>query len=766
MKVIKNWLFIAAAILITVVAQAQSLETFYETRPEIYFELEIQRLEQLKELSNLISIDGVDGHTITAYANRSQFEKLEERGFQPILLMPPSMIEEVEMIAEIANREVFEWDAYPTYSAYVAMMNGFESDYPGHCETFNFGTLNSGRELLMLRINNGSPEGKPKFLYTATMHGDETAGYVLMLRLADYLLSNYGTDDRVTNIVDKLDIYINPLANPDGTFYGGNNTVNGSTRGNANGIDLNRNYPDPEDGPHPDGYSYQAETVAFMDLAAQHQFILSANFHGGAEVVNYPWDTWSRRHPDDAWWVMVSREYADSAQYFSPSGYMTDLNNGITNGYDWYSVSGGRQDYMNYFENCREFILEISSVKTLPANQLPAWWTYNKASLLSYMEQATYGIQGVISDELTGDPIEAQISIEGHDIDNSFAVSTLPAGNYHRPIKAGTYSVTYAADGYYPQTITLNVDDYESLIQDVQLMPGVLIADFTASTYQVPKGETVDFTNASYGQNIVSYEWTFEGGTPSTSSDENPQNIKYNETGIFDVQLKITNADGDTSLVLKEDLIEVNLILVMQNGTFEMCEGLFYDSGGPDADYGNMQDLVMTIMPDTEEALVTVNFNSFSIEANANCDYDWLKIYDGINTNAPLLGTWCGTNAPNEIVASNDAGALTFQFHSDQSVTRPGWEAVVSCTSTVNMNEVKMASVKVWPNPTADRQVHVQAGNKIISIELVDANGNLVYAVSPDEKAVMLILNKLSAGMYFMKIQTAKAVELRKLMLQ
>lgn len=766
MKAFRKWLIVAAALLITFAAQAQSLEKFYETRPEIYFELEMQSLNDLSELSELVSIDGVEELKVTAYANRSQFEKIKNKGFQPTLLVAPSMLEEVEMIAEIANREIFEWDAYPTYSAYVAMMNGFEDDYPEHCESFNFGTLSSGRELLMLRINNGSPEGKPKFLYTATMHGDETTGYVLMLRLADYLLSNYGVDDRVTNIVDKLDIYINPLANPDGTFYGGNNTVNGSTRSNANGIDLNRNYADPEDGPHPDGNVYQEETVAFMDLAAAHQFSMSANFHGGAEVVNYPWDTWPRLHPDNAWWMLVSREYADSAQYFSPAGYLTDLNNGITNGYAWYTTSGCRQDYMNYFENCREFTLEVSDLKTLPANQLPAHWTYNKASLLSYLEQATYGIQGVITDELSGDPIEAQVSIEGHDMDNTFVLSALPAGNYHRPIKAGTYDVTYAAEGYYPQTITLSIADYESLIQDVQLVPGVLIADFTASAYQVPKGETVDFTNASYGQNIVSYEWTFEGGTPATSSQENPQNIAYNETGAFDVQLKITNADGDTSLVIKEDLIEVNLIFAMQQGTFEMCEGLFYDSGGPDANYGDSQDLVMTIMPDTDEALVTVNFNSFSIEENASCDYDWLKIYDGININAPLLGTWCGTIAPDEIIASNEEGALTFQFHSDGSVTRPGWEAVISCTSTVNTRELEEAAIKLWPNPALDRQVHVQADSQILDIELVDAAGNLVYKASPNKKIRVIELDGLSSGMYFMKIQTAKAVELRKLMLQ
>jgi carboxypeptidase D len=35
-------------------------------------------------------------------------------------------------------------------------------------------------------------EYEPEFMYTSTMHGDETVGYVLMLRLIDYLLTNYG----------------------------------------------------------------------------------------------------------------------------------------------------------------------------------------------------------------------------------------------------------------------------------------------------------------------------------------------------------------------------------------------------------------------------------------------------------------------------------------------------------------------------------------------------------------------------------------------
>ncbi len=62
-----------------------------------------------------------------------------------------------------------------------------------------------------------------------------------------------------------------------------------------------------------------------MALADAETFVLSANFHGGVEVVNYPWDTWERRHPDDDWFIDLSRDYADLAQADSPAGYMTTL---------------------------------------------------------------------------------------------------------------------------------------------------------------------------------------------------------------------------------------------------------------------------------------------------------------------------------------------------------------------------------------------------------------------------------------------------------
>lgn len=115
----------------------------------------------------------------------------------------------------------------------------------------------------------------------------------------------------------------------------------------------------------------------------------------------------------------------------------------------------------------------------------------------------------------------------------------------------------------------------------------------------------------------------------------------------------------------------------MTNGTMTTCVGLFYDSGGPNSDYGNNENYTMTFLPSMEESMMVANFLSFSTESG----YDKLYIYDGESTMAPQFpgSPFDGTNSPGEIMASNPAGALTFRFTSDGSVTRPGWEAEISC---------------------------------------------------------------------------------------
>jgi hypothetical protein len=463
------------------------VDSLFRERGEVYFRFSVNDRSEINQLTRIISIDNVKGNEVTAYANKSEFMRFLERKISYTILPHPStLLNESDLnmggaMTDRSGRTV--WNFYPTYQQYLDYMAGFASAYPSICRVDTIGTSVQGRLLLAVKISDSvqSDGGEPRFLYTSSIHGDEITGYVLMLHLIDYLLSNYGTDEGITNMVNNTEIFINPLANPDGTYRGGNNTVSGATRDNYLNVDLNRNYPDPADGPHPDGNSWQQETVAFMNFADSSHFVMSMNFHGGSEVFNYPWDCWNTlingpdwhlQHPDSTWCNFLGREYADTVHLYAPGGYLTDEDNGVTPGGDWYVIHGGRQDYMTYFQHGREVTLEISDIKTPPTSQLLNLWNYNYRSFLNYIEQANYGINGQVTDTLTGQPLNVKVNILLHDKDNSYVYSHLPTGWYFRPIDEGTYTLAFSAEGYFTKTVkNVEVSRWSTTRLNIQMVP-------------------------------------------------------------------------------------------------------------------------------------------------------------------------------------------------------------------------------------------------------------------------------------------------------
>jgi hypothetical protein len=156
---------------------------------------------------------------------------------------------------------------------------------------------------------------------------------------------------------------------------------------------------------------------------------------------------------DDPWWQLTGREWANTAHLYAPAGYFDDMDNGVSNGYQWYEVKGGRQDYMNYWQHCREVTVEISNIKLLPVNLLENFWSYNFRSFLNFMEQARYGINGLVTDSATGSPLRARVTIDGHDLDSSEVYSDSRTGFYTRPILPGTYNLIVSASGYHSRLV-------------------------------------------------------------------------------------------------------------------------------------------------------------------------------------------------------------------------------------------------------------------------------------------------------------------------
>ena len=498
----QNILILFILLIANIVTFAQQpLKLQLEQRGEIVITFDSQYLKLIPNI-NSWSVDKVENNTVYVYLNSDQYNKILELNIPFVPEPAPSLINKVKMAGSVDNAQ--EWDAFPDYETYIAMMEQFTKDYPDICKLDTIGFSTENRLLLALKIsdNVAVDETEPEFFYTSSMHGDELTGYVLILRLADYILTNY-SNAGIKDMVDNMEIYVNPLANPDGTFASGNSTVNGATRFNANGIDLNRNFPDPKKGDHPDGYSWQLETVAMMEFMKNRNFSLSMNFHGGAEVMNYPWDHIYDRHPDNDWWIFVCRNYADTVHSIDPF-YLTDLQNGITHGADWYRVDGGRQDYVTHFLHGREVTAEISSVKLVNASELPAFWDKNYRSLLQFIQQGLYGIHGLITDT-AGNAVQAKINIVGHDIDSSF-VRTQTGGVFYRYLKEGTYDIKVSANGYISQTITnVVVKDFEATKLEIELKKGVSVYSQPLIVFNIfpnPANEQITITGKELNNSI------------------------------------------------------------------------------------------------------------------------------------------------------------------------------------------------------------------------------------------------------------------------
>ncbi|MDD3859778.1 MAG: glycosyl hydrolase family 18 protein [Bacteroidales bacterium] len=109
------------------------------------------------------------------------------------------------------------------------------------------------------------------------------------------------------------------------------------------------------------------------------------------------------------------------------------------------------------------------------------------------------------------------------------------------------------------------------------------------------------------------------------------------------------------------------------------CSNTFYDLGGHNNDYFNKSDYTFTIAP-TGATQVTLEFPVFDIEAGsgAECNYDYLEIFDGPDIGSPSLGKFCNTTGNPGFITSTGS-SLTLHFYSDGATVNAGFEGIWNC---------------------------------------------------------------------------------------
>jgi gliding motility-associated-like protein len=105
------------------------------------------------------------------------------------------------------------------------------------------------------------------------------------------------------------------------------------------------------------------------------------------------------------------------------------------------------------------------------------------------------------------------------------------------------------------------------------------------------------------------------------------------------------------------------------------CGGTIFDPGGT-GNYGNNQDVTLTICPDVPNSCIQLTFISFQTENSL----DRLTIYNGSSTAASVLGVFSGNTLPTQLASnSNSDGCITLRFQTDGSVTFQGFEISINC---------------------------------------------------------------------------------------
>jgi len=378
---------------------------------------------------------------------------------------------------------------YHSYEEVKEVFKQYKTSYPTLAKVHSIGNSVQGKQLLVLQISKGVDKtrevGKPMFKWVANMHGNEAVGRQLVMFMAQYLLINYGTDERVTKLVNTTDLWLMPSLNPDGFAAGeegdcGNMASGGRGRENANMKDLNRDFPDQfRDGQNKEDFlsRRQPETLAALRWIVSNPFVLSGNLHGGSVVASYPFDD-SSSHvesgrksvaPDDSLFQHLAHLYADNHATMHKGNICPGdaFPGGVINGAQWYDVPGGMEDFNYLTSNCFEITMELSCCKYPMGRELTKEWQNNKESLLQFMEATHMGVKGLVMDEAGAPVQDAVVTVKGikHNI------ITTKQGEYWRLLTPGTYTLqVYAVDYMTSEPVVVVVtDQHEAIMQDFTL---------------------------------------------------------------------------------------------------------------------------------------------------------------------------------------------------------------------------------------------------------------------------------------------------------
>ena len=306
------------------------------------------------------------------------------------------------------------YEYFHTYAEVKADIDDVVAAHPGIAQRFSMGTSYEGRQIWGIKIsdNVGSDENESEVFVVGQLHANERATGEMALYLVNLLVDGYGNDSRITDIVNSREIWIVPMANPDGAEYDMSDGVVRNWRKNRQpiagssyiGIDPNRQFGfkwnccgggsnNPSSPKYRGTEPWQApETRAYRDfilsrvVGGEQQLDVALSIHAQGRLVLWPYAYTKKDHPP-------TMRYDDWRAFVALG---KDL--GALNGYrprqtsDLYVVDGDEGDWAYHSQGIFAYAFELAAgnpERMRPTlSQLQADQARNRPALLLLLEMA------------------------------------------------------------------------------------------------------------------------------------------------------------------------------------------------------------------------------------------------------------------------------------------------------------------------------------------------------------------------------------------
>jgi PKD repeat protein len=260
-----------------------------------------------------------------------------------------------------------------------------------------------------------------------------------------------------------------------------------------------------------------------------------------------------------------------------------------------------------------------------------------------------------------------------------------------------------------------------------------LYAGFTVDATSTCEGGILNYSDASMG-NVISWDWNFEGGTPATSTEQNPA-VEYATAGTYDVSLSISDG-SDTHTINMEDYINVV--------TTPVIPGIPQGPGSAISMPGVTDDYTTTGSPNA-------NLYSWEIEPadagtltqnNVTCTVDWTDYWEG--------------TATIKVKAINDCG------ESEYSAGFDVWVIIEDVRNVASEN------ISVYPNPTSG-QLNINFGKytgQSFDVRIINSLGETVLELKNLSEESGIMLQNQELGIYFIFVSNSSVNFYEKIILK